>query len=148
MQLFRLLLTLRILLTPLASAAGTSEWIHVKNDGKLLVPSSFAGIEGHSVMDTGASQSAINSRFLRKNNLLPDAAGKVRVNGFFKKQKRRLHKNLPVNLLGVETQFAHLHEITLNSAKTQLLIGGDFLAQFIFQFDYPNQRMRWLHVAR
>ncbi|MAD06682.1 MAG: hypothetical protein CMP86_04630 [Gammaproteobacteria bacterium] len=145
MQIRRLLLTLSILLTPLASAAGTSEWIPITiKDGKLLVPSSFAGIEGHSIIDTGSNQSAIRSRFLRKNNLLPDAADEVTVNGFFEKQKRRLHKNLPVNLLGVETQFAHLHEVTLNSAKTQLLIGGDFLAQFIFQFDYPNQRMRWL----
>ena len=145
MQIFRLLLTLSILLTPLASAASTSDWIPIMvKDGKLLVPSSFAGIEGYSIIDTGAHQSAINSRFLRKNNLLPDAADEVTVNGFFKKQKRRLHKNLPATLLGVETQFAHLHEVTLNSAKTQLLIGGDFLAQFIFQFDYPNQRMRWL----
>ena len=47
----------------------------------------------------------------------------------------------------IELQFAYLHEVTLNSAKTQLLIGGDFLAQFIFQFDYPNQRMRWLTRA-
>ena len=145
MQIRRLLLTLSILLTPLASAAGTSEWIPITiEDGKLLVPSSFAGIEGHSIIDTGSNQSAINSRFLGENNLLPDAADEVTVSGFFKKQKRRLHKNLPATLLGVETQFAHLHEVTLKSAKTQLLIGGDFPAQFIFQFDYPNQRMRWL----
>ena len=85
MQIFRLLLTLSILLTPLASAAGTSDWIPIMvKDGKLLVPSSFAGIEGYSIIDTGAHQSAINSRFLRKNNLLPDAADEVTVNGFFK----------------------------------------------------------------
>ena len=93
MQIFRLLLTLSILLTPLASAAGTSDWIPIMvKDGKLLVPSSFAGIEGYSIIDTGAHQSAINSRFLHKNNLLPDAADEVTVNGFFKKQKRRLHR--------------------------------------------------------
>lgn len=79
MQIFRLLLTLSILLTPLASAAGTSDWIPIMvKDGKLLVPSSFAGIEGYSIIDTGAHQSAINSRFLRKNNLFPMPRTKLR----------------------------------------------------------------------
>ena len=96
MQIRRLLLTLSILLIPLASAAGTSEWIPITiKDGKLLVPSSFAGIEGHSVIDTGANQSAINSRFLHKNNLLPDAADEVTVNGFLKSKSAVCTKIFP-----------------------------------------------------
>ena len=49
-----------------------------------------------------------------------------------------------MTLLGMQVRFPHLPEVSLRSAQIQMLIGGDFLEQFIFQFDYPNQRMRWL----
>jgi hypothetical protein len=145
MRTTKLLVILAFLFMPLIAGADTSDWIPITiKDGKLRIPSSFAGIDGCSIIDTGADQSAINRRFLSTNHLPLAAAGEITVKGMFKKQKRPIYKNLSIKLLGMQAQFPHLPEVSLGSAQIQMLIGGDFLEQFIFQFDYPNQRMRWL----
>ena len=145
MRTTKLLVTLAFVFMPSIAGADTSDWIPITiKDGKLRIPSSFAGIDGYSIIDTGANQSAINRRFLRTNHLSLAAAGEITVKGFFKKQKRPIYKNLSMTLLGMQVRFPHLPEVSLRSAQIQMLIGGDFLEKFIFQFDYPNQRMRWL----
>ena len=41
-----------------------------------------------------------------------------------------------------EIDFNDLVEINVGPPDIQLILGGTFLRQFIFQFDYPRQRMR------
>ena len=140
-------LLLALLLLPMAgfTSAQTSEWMPIKIDnGKILVNTTVAGIDGYSVIDTGSNWSAINTRFLEKNRIDLNAAGETQVSGFFQTQKRRFYTDVAATLLGTPTRFAYLGEVTLSSDTTQLLIGGDLLKQYIFQFDSPNQRMRWL----
>ena len=145
MRAFLTLLIASLATATLPSHAKTSEWIPITiSNGKLLVDSTFAGIEGHSIIDTGSSWSAINTRFLEKNKITLAIAGESQSAGLFKKMQLPYHSNVPATVLGTETRFGYLGEVTLLSDATRLLIGGDFLEHFIFQFDYPNQRMRWL----
>lgn len=93
MRTTKLLVTLAFVFMPSIAGADTSDWIPITiKDGKLRIPSSFAGIDGYSIIDTGANQSAINRRFLRTNHLSFSAAGEITVKGFFNKQKRPIYK--------------------------------------------------------
>ena len=125
--------------------AAADEWLPMKVDnGKILVASSFANIDGYSVIDTGSNWSAINTRFIEKHNLALDPSGKNHSSGFFQSRERNFYRDVAATLLNTELRFDYLGEVTMRSETTQLLIGGDFLQHFIVQFDYPNQRMRWL----
>ena len=145
MRVTKILLALLLVAMSPFTAAQTSEWIPIKIDnGKILVNTTFAGIDGYSVIDTGSNWSAINTRFLEKHRIDLNATGETQVSGFFQSKQRPFYTNIPATVFGTPTRFAYLGEVTLTSDTTQLLIGGDLLKQNIFQFDYPNQRMRWL----
>ena len=129
----------------LTATAAASEWLPMKVDnGKILVASSFANIDGYSVIDTGSNWSAINTRFIEKYNLALNPSGKTQSSGFFQNRETNFYQDVPATLLNTELRFDYLGEVTMRSENTQLLVGGDFLQHFIVQFDYPNQRMRWL----
>ena len=145
MRVTKILLALLLVAMSPFTSAQTSEWIPIKIDnGKILVNTTFAGIDGYSVIDTGSTWSAINTRFLEKHRIDLNATGETQVSGFFQSKQRPFYTNIPATVFGTPTRFAYLGEVTLTSDTTQLLIGGDLLKQNIFQFDYPNQRMRWL----
>ena len=145
MRVTQILLALLLVAMLPFTSAQTSEWIPIKIDnGKILVNTTIVGIDGSSVIDTGSTWSAINTRFLEKHRLDLNATGETQVRGFFQSEQRPFYTNIPATVFGTPTRFAYLGEVTLTSDTTQLLIGGDLLKQNTFQFDYPNQRMRWL----
>jgi predicted aspartyl protease len=112
--------------------------------GKLLVKTSVAGIDGYSMIDSGATGSAINERFLAKHSLKLKSSGLTRVSGIVERKRRRLYRNVPVKILGVDTEFSKLVDISFQRQDIQFVLGADFLGLGVFQFDYPRQRMRLL----
>ena len=120
-------------------------WIPIDlRQGKLLVKTSVAGIDGYSMIDSGATGSAINERFLARHSLKLKPSGFARVGGIVERKRRRLYRNIPVKILGVDTEFSKLVEISLAREDIQFVISADFLGLAVFQFDYPRQRMRLL----
>ena len=120
-------------------------WIPIDfQQGKLLVKTSVAGIDGYSMIDSGATGSAINERFLARHSLTLKPSGFARVGGIVERKRRRLYRNIPVKILGVDTEFSKLVEISLAREDIQFVLGADFLGLAVFRFDYPRQRMRLL----
>ena len=120
-------------------------WIPIDvQQGKLLVKTSVAGIDGYSMIDSGVTGSAINERFLARHSLTLKPSGFARVGGIVELKRRRLYRNIPVKILGVDTEFSKLVEISLAREDIQFVLGADFLGLAVFQFDYPRQRMRLL----
>ncbi len=138
------ILTFCLLLSHLA-AAEVTEWVDIEvNDGQLLVDTEIAGVSGHALLDTGAEINAINRLFLDAENLTFPKGRKVQIAGVNKTSYRNSYPSVPVKIFGTELDFNDLVEIDLGSPDTQLIIGAGFLKLFIFQFDYPNQRMRMI----
>ena len=117
----------------------------VLENGHIRVNSTIGGIEGYSIIDTGAEMNAINSIFIHVNKLAFDRGNfKVRVGGVYGEETRRTYRRVPVTLWGTEIPFRDLVDLNLRNKDLQMLLGAGFLANFVFQFDYPNQRMRAL----
>jgi hypothetical protein len=126
-----------------SALAGVSEWVDIKvEDGLLLVDSEVAGIPGYAAIDTGASLNGINENFLTANDLTFPKGRPVEIVGVYGTSRRSNYRDVPVKLFGVDLDFEGLIELNIGPPGTQLLLGSKFLQQFIFQFDYPNQRMR------
>lgn len=135
-----------VLAASLLVSAQVLGWEAMKlENGHIRVPSSVGGIEGYSVIDTGAQINAINSIFLHVHKLDFDRGShKVRIGGVYGEEVRTTYRQVPVTLWGAEIEFRDLVDLNLRNKDMQMLLGAGFLANFIFQFDYPNKRMRAL----
>ena len=142
---FTFVFCLHLLLTgPIQPAhAGATEWMDIRIvNGLLLVETEVAGIAGVSVVDTGATLEAINARFLEAEGLSFKKDRKLTVTGVHGKQERSSYREIPATVFGSEVVFTRLVELELGSPDIQLLLGANFVDNYIFQFDYVNERMR------
>ena len=122
--------------------AGVTPWVDFEiRDGHVLIPTSIEGIDGMSLIDTGAQVSFIERSFMRLHNLKFGNGRPMKIMGVGSSEMRKTFSNVPVRIMGTELNFKVLVEGKLLN-DTQLLIGGDFLSQLYFQFDYPNKRFR------
>ena len=112
------------------------------DNGHLVIETEVDGVRGFSIVDTGAQMTGINIRFLRSIEPSFREGGVVQVRGLFGVSNRRSHSEIPVTVLGVETEFNGAVEMNLGPPGLQLLLGANFLDALVFQFDYPNRRMR------
>jgi hypothetical protein len=136
------LLCLQGLAVPRAYA-GATEWVGIKvSNGYLLVETEIAGIPGYSLIDTGAEVNAINGGFLEAAKLDFDKGRFVEIAGVFGTERRDTYKEVPVKIFGGNVNFHDLVDLDLGVPDIQMILGATFLERFIFQFDYPNQRLR------
>lgn len=112
--------------------------------GHILIASQIAGQPGHSIIDTGAEINAINGNFLDAAGLSYPTTRKVKIVGAFGTDYRPVYSKIPVTMFGVEINFADLVDLRRRDPEEQLLLGAGFLQLFVFQFDYPKQRMRMI----
>ncbi len=126
-----------------ADISGVSEWIGFEIDnGLVMIDSEISGIPGRTMIDTGAQINGINSRFLEESGLSYPSTGTIAVVGAFGTANRKVYQSIPVTVFGTEIQFAGLVEFENSRPGLQVILGAGFLKHFVFQFDYPNQRMR------
>jgi hypothetical protein len=109
--------------------------------GFMVIDTKILGIDGFSVIDTGAQISMIQSSFITQHDLELKPAGNVKIIGVHGAATRKSYRDVSVNLMGSVTLFKRLVEVDLDD-RMQVLIGGDFLQNLYFQFDYPNKRLR------
>lgn len=129
------------LFTP--SSYAVTEWVDFELvNGHITLPVTIEGHEGRAILDTGAQGNSINQSFINKHELELDKADKIIVRGVYGEEKRQRYSNIEVNLLGADIEMDKLASVRLGHFENALLLGGSFLRNFIFQFDYPNNRMR------
>lgn len=140
------LITLALLFAlPGLALANADGWIDLElRGGHLYIPSTVAGIPGRTMIDTGAQINALNQHFVKAHDLQLHRTGKMKITGVFRTQERPVYSDVPVNLFGADMEFRDIVEIDLGAPERQLLLGAGFLHLYIFQFDYPNRRMRAL----
>ncbi len=137
------LLAISLCLFCFNSVAGITGWIDFNLDnGHVKIPAKVAGIDTYAILDTGAQVNAINKAFIREYKLELKRGRNLRVTGAFGEQKVRSFNKVPVHFLGIDTELSTLMEGQLGHHSTGLMLGAGVLDKFIFQFDYPNNRLR------
>ena len=126
-----------------AAHAGATRWIDIKvHNGHLLIESEVAGISGYSIIDTGAQLNAINEAFIEAEKLSFKKARSVKIRGVVGESLRSTYREIPVVVFGAPLNFKRLVEIDLGSPEIQLILGASFIENYVFQLDYPNERLR------
>ena len=139
--MLRIIILLSVLISSQALAA-VSPWITFKNEyGHIVIPVEIAGIKTHAILDTGAQINGIDRGFLKKHKLKFKKGQKYRIEGVSSIESRRSYNGVPVGMFGAELKFDAVVEMDF-SEESPLLIGAGFFESFIFQVDYPNNRMR------
>lgn len=139
-----LLATIGLALPGIANAV-VSEWIELRSaNGHLEIDTKVAGIAGYSILDTGSNMNAINEEFLKTNNLKFGTVGSLKMTGVYGTEERPMYKAIPVEIMGANINFTKLVSLDMGSDNFQLLLGESFLELYVFQFDYPNNRMRFM----
>ena len=122
---------------------GATGWVNIRvANGHLFVETEIAGVPGFSLIDTGAQVNAINGAFLAASNLDFDKGRFVEIAGIFGTERRDTYKEIPVKIFGSTISFHGLVDLDLGAPDIQMVLGASFLERYIFQFDYPNQRLR------
>ena len=128
-----------------ASQADQDGWVPLRIvNGDLALPTSVGGVDGYSIIDTGADLNLLNEAFLEANDLRYPRTGSVRLRGINNRGETRVVGPVPVGMFGAEVDFRDVAVLPVGDPELQLLFGAGFLENFIFQFDYPNERMRVL----
>jgi len=122
--------------------ASVAPWVDFQIvNGLVVIPTEIAGIKGHSVIDTGSQITGIADSFVKRHNLKLSAGKQQKIIGVNASNSRRTYRDVAVTMMGTELVFKKVVNLDLGP-RPQLLIGGDFLRNLYFQFDYPNSRLR------
>ena len=122
--------------------AGATAWQDMEIDnGLILLDIEIGGVPAKAMLDTGATSIAINENFLEKNKIAHGKAEKVIVQGVYGERKTRLIKNLKMKIFGTEFPIKRAWPYS-GGDDIAVIIGLPFFKSFIFQIDYPNERMK------
>ncbi|NNF16761.1 MAG: hypothetical protein HKN70_08430 [Gammaproteobacteria bacterium] len=125
--------------------AGATEWFDFEiTGGHIIIETQLAGRTGYSMIDTGAQMNGINGNALIAQGLSYPTNDKIKVTGVHGSDYRPVYRKIPVTVFGIEINFSDLVDFRLPDPEEHLILGAGFLKLFIFQFDYPNQRMRMI----
>lgn len=123
--------------------AGATQWIDIEVvGGHLVVASEVGGVTGWSIIDTGATGTAINGRFVTAAGLTLKSGREIRIAGVVANERRPTYQDVEAKIFETPLTFKNVPELNLGSPDLQLLVGADFLNGYVIQFDYPNERMR------
>jgi len=125
--------------------AGVTDWVEFNlSSGHIKIPSVIEGIDGFTIIDSGASINGINKAFINLNNLTFEEGLPIYVRGVHGKEKVKLINNVKVKIFGADIKLSQLIRTNIGRKETQLLLGAPFLEKFIVQLDYPNSRLRFI----
>lgn len=140
---FRRSLMLLLLLFPLFSHAAVTPWVSFElHHGHITLPVTIAGIETKVVLDSGAQINGINAAFVKANHLELAKGTPVMVRGVYGTQRQTSYNQVPVSLFGTEWKMDQLVTSHFGGKDVGLLLGASFFDKFIFQIDYPHNRLR------
>ncbi len=131
-----------LLFSAFASAAVTPWFSFTLYNGHITLPVTVNGIKTNVVLDSGAMINGINTAFIKANHMQLSKGSAVLVKGAFGTKRQQSFNDVGVELMGAHWQMDHLVSVALGDKNLGLLLGAGFFDKFIFQIDYPNQRMR------
>ncbi|MDX1391868.1 MAG: aspartyl protease family protein [Rheinheimera sp.] len=127
------------------SVAEITPWTEMKvHNGHIAIGVTVSGIETYAVLDTGSQLNAINRAFRTKNALTLKKGSKINLNGIHGAEKIDSFNKVPVSIFGVDIQLNRVADIAMGHHSQGILLGAEFLSQFVIQMDYPNQRIRFI----
>ncbi|MBB1437602.1 aspartyl protease family protein [Shewanella sp. SG41-4] len=140
--ILRLLTLVSAVLFSFHSFAVTN-WVNFEViNGHINLPVTIKGIEGRAILDSGSQLNAINISFINKNGFEFSKGSKINVKGVYGTEIQQLYNNVQANLFGADIELDELVGLRLGHHEVQLLLGAGLLEKFIFQIDYPNNRLR------
>ena len=111
--------------------------------GHIRIPSKVAGIQGESVLDTGAAGVAISDLVAEQAGLRVKRNTQVSVQGVTGTMQSVMYRKAPVHVFGADFEIKDLVGMGYRD-DMQMLLGAPLLTLFVYQFDYPNQKLRAL----
>jgi len=123
--------------------AAVSNWVDISiENGHVKMPVTLAGRAGMAILDSGAQVNGINEGFVQAHALQLVRSAPVEIIGVYGRAKRDTYSQVTVGLFGANLVFNDMVESYLGKNENAVILGAGFLARFIFQIDYPNNRMR------
>lgn len=145
-MLYRLFIFFAVLITTdtvLASPADKDGWLpFTSRSGVVTIDVEFEGQTRKAIIDSGSEINAINAVYVDLNKDKLSFGDKIRLQGVFGEETKALVNAVPVQMFGQRFELDALAPAQLGDAI--LLLGLPFLQNFIVQFDYPHQKMRFL----
>lgn len=98
--------------------AGVSKWVDIElRRGHVLLETAIEGIPGHSIIDSGAQMTAVNSRFVAASDLEFSTGDPVRITGAFGSEVRESYLFVPVQLFGINARFRDVVSLNLGARQ-------------------------------
>lgn len=111
-------------------------------NGHIQFPILLNGISTRAMLDSGAEMNSISEYFVEKHREQLRFGDKIRLQGVFGTEEKRLVREVQATLFGAELPLKNLVPALLGGPD--LLLGTSFMNNFVLQIDYPNQRLRLL----
>ncbi len=144
-HLLKALLLVTLSIACINTNAAVTKWVNIKiEDGALWLETKVGGVDGYSMIDSGAQINAINGNFLRASGQSYRTGRAITIRGILGSEQRSSYHSIPVELFGSSINFKGLVDIDFGGENAQLILGAPFLKLYVFQFDYPNKRMRFI----
>lgn len=123
-------------------ASGVSEWLPLEiNRGHMIIDIEINGVPTKAMLDTGAENNGISRAFLEKNKIAHKQGYPIVLKGVYGEQKTHSVDGLELGLIGVDIPFNDLIPFAGND-RFDVILGMPLFHAFVFQFDYPQSRMR------
>lgn len=137
-----LLLSLFIFMSTTA-VAGVSDWIPFEHrNGQVLIQVKVEGIDSYAMMDSGASINLINQNFVDHHQLeLQKLRDKITIQGVHGKSERDVFRDVSTEMFGQDLALDYVSG-DFAEPEIALILGAPLLDKYVFQFDYPNSRLR------
>lgn len=108
----------------------------------MVVPIVVEGKEVKAVLDTSGEAHYISEEFAKSATMASRKGQNVDVEDNISEVKKPAYSQVDVNVFGFDIKLDEMLPIVLPEADVQL--GSGFFFNFVYQFDYPNKRLRLL----
>jgi len=142
-RFFRIFLVFTLCSTSFFSFGSASEWIdfEVKN-GKVIVPAKIEGIKVKAVLDTGLKKHYISDSFLAKHPISERKGQSITIKDTTTEKNKFLYNQVQLDIFGFENKLDTM--IPTSVSEGDIVLGSGFFFNFVMQFDFSNQRLRFL----
>lgn len=142
-MIFKVILFVVVTFTSFQVYANATRWLDFTlSNGHIQIPITVGGIETVAILDSGAQVHAINQAFINKHDLKLSEGSGMLISGVYGVEKKTTYNNIPIEFFGMETELDKIPELGLGDDSVGFLLGAPFFSNYVFQIDYPNERMR------
>ncbi|WP_404390553.1 aspartyl protease family protein [Pseudoalteromonas phenolica] len=124
-------------------SSANSDWIKFEIiNGKMVVPIKVEGQNVKAILDTSGEGHYISESFAKLGKLDARKTSPVIVEDNISEVYKPLYQQVGINVFGFDITLDEMQLAVLPEAEVKL--GAGFFFNFVYQFDYPNKRLRLL----